>query len=111
MKCNVDATMFEEQRCFGIGMCIRNYRDHFSKAATFWQDGSPPQAGAIGLRDTISWLGRLGLSKVLIKLDCKLMVDSIIDRNTNQVEFNSIISDSQALLQQLIRFYLVLKLF
>ncbi|AES66258.2 hypothetical protein MTR_2g064920 [Medicago truncatula] len=38
---NVDAAMFEEQRCFGIGMCIRNYRDHFSKAATFWQDGSP----------------------------------------------------------------------
>jgi len=101
VKCNVDAAMFEAQRCFGIGMCIRNSRGHFLKAATCWHEGSPPpqEAKAIGLRYAISWLGRLGLSKVLIELDCKLVVDCIVDRNTNQAEFGSIISDCQALLQ------------
>jgi hypothetical protein len=102
VKCNVDAAMFEEQRCFGIGMCIRDNRGHFLKAATFWHDGSPPpqEAEAIGLRDAISWLGRLDLSRVLIELDCKLVINSIFDRNTNQAEFGSIISDCQVLLQQ-----------
>jgi len=37
---------------------------------------------------------------VLIELDRKLVVDSIVDRNTNQAKFSSIISDCQALLQQ-----------
>ncbi|AES74450.2 hypothetical protein MtrunA17_Chr6g0450231 [Medicago truncatula] len=33
MKWNVDAAMFEAQRCFCIGMYIQNSRDHFLKAA------------------------------------------------------------------------------
>lgn len=102
VKCDVDATMFEEHRCFGIGMCIRNYRSHFLKTATFWHDGSPPQQEmkAIWLRDAISWLGRLGLLKVFIELDCK----QVVDRNINQDEFGSIIFDCQALLQQHLNF-------
>ena len=85
MKCNVDPAMFEEQRCFGIGMCIWNSRGHFIKAATCWHEGSslPQEVEAIGLRDAISWLGRLDLSKVFIELDCKLVIDSIVDRKTN----------------------------
>ncbi|AET03661.1 hypothetical protein MTR_8g074230 [Medicago truncatula] len=93
MKCNVDGAMFEEQRCFGIGMCIRDYRGHFLQATTFWHDGSPPpqEAEAIGLGDAISWFGRLGMTRLLRELDCKLVVDSILDRNTNQTEFGSYI--------------------
>ena len=95
MKFNVDAAMFEAQ-----SMCIRNSRGHFLKTTTCWHAGSPPpqEAEAIGLRDAISWLGRLGLSN--IELDCKLVDDSIVDKNTNQADFGSIISDGQALLQQ-----------
>jgi len=33
VKCNIDAALFGEQRCFGIGMCIRNSCDHFIKSA------------------------------------------------------------------------------
>jgi hypothetical protein len=63
-------------------MCVRNYKGHFLKATTFWHDGCPPpqEVEAIGLRDAIYCLGRLGLSKVLIELDCKLVVDSIVDK-------------------------------
>jgi hypothetical protein len=32
VKCNIDAAIFGEQRCFGFGMCIRNSRGHFIKA-------------------------------------------------------------------------------
>ena len=72
---------------------IQDYRGRFLMAATFWHDGSPPpqEAEAIGLGDAISWLGRLGLSRLLIELDCKLVFDNILDRNTNQAEFGSYI--------------------
>ena len=34
VKCNVDTALFGDQTCFGIGLCIRNSRDHFLKALT-----------------------------------------------------------------------------
>ena len=102
VKCNVDAALFEEQRSFGIGMCIRNSSGEFIKAATTWHEGSPPaqEAEAVGLRDAIVWLGSLGLSHVHIELDCKLVVDNISDRTKNQAEFGNIITACRTLLQQ-----------
>jgi len=38
VKCNVDAAMFEEQRCFGIGMCIWNLKG--SNILAWWQPPS-----------------------------------------------------------------------
>lgn len=85
VKCNIDAAIFGEQRCFGFGMCIRNSRGHFIKALSKWYEGTPPplEAEALGLRDAILWLGQMGLSKVHIELDCRLMVDSIVDGSIN----------------------------
>jgi len=34
VKCNIDAAIFGEQRCFGFGMCFRNSQGHFVKALT-----------------------------------------------------------------------------
>ncbi|AES70895.1 hypothetical protein MTR_3g064620 [Medicago truncatula] len=42
VKCNVDAALFGEQRCFGIGMFLRNHQGHFIKALTKWYEGTPP---------------------------------------------------------------------
>jgi ribonuclease HI len=94
--------MFAEQHSFGIGMCIRNHRGHFIKAATTWHEGNPPpqEAEAIGLHDAILWLRQLGISNVHFELDCKLVVDSIVDRTNNQAEFGTIISICKSLLSQ-----------
>ncbi|KEH22055.1 hypothetical protein MTR_7g029410 [Medicago truncatula] len=46
LKCNVDASIFEEQRSFGIGMCIR---DSHGKASTKWYDGVPPPSAGMDL--------------------------------------------------------------
>jgi len=93
--------MFEQQNCFGICMCIQNHRGLFVKAATIWYEGKslPQEAEAVGLRDAISWIRRLGLSKVLIELDCKLVVDNIFYRKSNQSEFGSIIFECRSLLK------------
>jgi len=37
---------------------------------------------------------------VHIELDCKVVVDSIVDGNNNQAEFGNTISEYQSLLQQ-----------
>jgi len=34
VKCNVDAALFKEHNCFGVGMCLRYFRGHFMKAKT-----------------------------------------------------------------------------
>lgn len=56
-------------------------------------EGSPPpqEAETMGLRNAIIWLGHLGLSNVHFELDCKLVVDNIMDRTNNQAEFGKII--------------------
>jgi len=66
VKCNIDAALFSDQQCFGVGMCIRNAQAHFFKALTKWFDYYPTslEAEALGLKEAIVWLGELGLSMV-----------------------------------------------
>jgi len=102
VKCNIVAALFGEQRCFGIGTCIRNSHGHFIKAQSKSYEGvpSPPEAEVLGLRDAILWLDNLGLSKVHIELDCKLVVDNIVDSSKNESEFGNIITICRIMLQQ-----------
>jgi len=105
LKCNLDAAIFEEQM-IGIGMCIQDSHGNFIKASTKWYDGVPPpsEAEAMGLREAILWLGQLGLSKVQIELDGKLVVDNILNRTNNQSDFGNIIHMCRSLLQQFSNF-------
>jgi len=41
VKCNIDAALFSDQQCFGVGMCIRNAQGHFFKDSTKWFDYYP----------------------------------------------------------------------
>jgi len=74
-------------------MCIQNSCVHFVKASTKWYDSfpSPLEAEAMGMCDAISWIDQLGLSKMQIELDCKRVVDSIVDRSNNKSEFDNIV--------------------
>lgn len=100
VKCNLDATLFKENHCFGVGTCIRDYRGHFVKALTAWFDGvpTPMEAEAWGLKEAILWLGGMGTPNVSIELDCKLVTEDILDRSTNQSEFGQIVSDCRMLI-------------
>jgi len=54
----------------------------------------------IGLWEAISWLGELGLSMVQIELNCKLVVEGIIDKSNSQSDFGKIMSTFRSLLHQ-----------
>jgi len=52
----------------------------------------------------ILWLQQFGISNVDFELDCKLVVDSIVDRTNNLAEFGNIISTCKSLLSQFSNF-------
>ncbi|MCH92813.1 60S ribosomal protein L23 [Trifolium medium] len=68
VKCNVGAAFFNEQHKLGIGMCIRNDRGMFVRARTKWLHGCPPpvEAEAWALKEAITWMGELEISRVVI---------------------------------------------
>jgi hypothetical protein len=41
VKCNVDAAIFKDQRCYGVGMCLRGGNGEFIAAKTAWFQGIP----------------------------------------------------------------------
>lgn len=56
--------------------------------------------------DVIWWLGQLGLSKVCIELDCKLVIDIIVDRWNNHSECGNIMAICRVMLQHFLNFKL-----
>ncbi|AES97591.1 hypothetical protein MTR_5g056500 [Medicago truncatula] len=73
VKCNVDATIFKDQGCYGIDMCLTGDRGEFMRAKTAWYRGlsQPNEAEARGLKEARKWLGTLRYTSVSIELDCK----------------------------------------
>lgn len=57
VKCNVDTTIFKEQGCYGIGMCLRGDRGEFIRAKATWYKGIPQskEVKARGLKEMIKW--------------------------------------------------------
>ena len=89
----IDTTIFREQRCYGIGICIRGSLWKFIKAKTtlFFVLPQPHKAEARGLKEAIKLLDSMGLSKVSIELDCKQVVDNITRRLNINSMFGAII--------------------
>jgi ribonuclease HI len=94
VKCNVDAAIFKEQGCYGVGMCLREDRGEFIRAKTSWYKGlpQPKEAEARGLKEAIKWLGTLRFPSVSIELDCKQVVDGISSNLSTNSMFGAILN-------------------
>jgi ribonuclease HI len=57
------------------------------------------EAEAWALREAITWLVEAGLSRVVIELDCMLVVNAITDMSINNSEFGCIINSCKQLLR------------
>ncbi|GAU22170.1 hypothetical protein TSUD_251980 [Trifolium subterraneum] len=62
-----------------MGACIRNEREDFVAAFSSFIDGifTPADAEAWGLLQGLEWLVKLGYSKVIIEMDCKIVVNDM----------------------------------
>jgi len=41
VKCNIDAAIFKDQRCYGIRMCMRDAHGEYITTKTTWFQGIP----------------------------------------------------------------------
>jgi hypothetical protein len=85
---------------------IKNNRGQFIRAKTMWFEGTPPtmEAGVIGLKEAIMWLGEMDLSRMSIELDCEPVVNDIIDKSDNRIEYGSILKVCRSLLDFYLNF-------
>lgn len=93
-KCNVDAAIFKEKGIFGLGLCVRNDKGEFVKAKSMWFYGvpTPHEAEAKGLLEALKWMASLNLYKVTFELDCKSVVDGILEDKIPFTEFGCILA-------------------
>jgi len=106
VKCNVDASIFKDQGCYGVGMCLRGENGKYISTKTAWFHGipQPQEAEACSLKEAIIWLGNRGLTAVSIKLDCKQVVEDISNQIGANSELVAIINFCKASLSRLPNF-------
>lgn len=81
-KCNIDGAWFQQEARFGVGICLRDRFASFISAKTIWLNGvlKPPEIKVFGLLEALCWIHQLGIQQVDFELDCKHLVDAVIDR-------------------------------
>lgn len=93
LKCNVDATIFNQDQQFGNGMCIRDHNGQFIQAKTWFQGVSDPTiAEACGLYQAMEWLKESYNNNIISELDNKFVVDDFNHNNKDLSYLASILS-------------------
>jgi len=100
VECNVDAAIFEDVKQFGAGLCLRDEKGNFLKAFTATTTGvpTPREAEAWALHQAINWTHHLGMQNVIFELDCKLVVDNMVNNKKGSTEFHAILHRCRAIL-------------
>ncbi|KAJ9554109.1 hypothetical protein OSB04_018154 [Centaurea solstitialis] len=100
LKCNVDATVPDNNSSAGFGAVIRNHKGEFIAAKATPISSRPPvrECEALAIRDTILWVANRGESNVVFETDAKVVADAIYDPIPDDSEFGDIIKDIRSLL-------------
>ena len=95
LKCNVDGAVFSDSTHMGVGCVIRKDRGEIIQAMSNLIASclEPAEAEALALREALSWIHRLKLSKVIIEMDCKGVVDAFHFLRLDVSEFGCLLKD------------------
>ncbi|KAH1206811.1 hypothetical protein GmHk_16G047154 [Glycine max] len=87
-----NATLFQEENCFGVRMIVGHHCGNFIKAQTLVHQGvpEPHKAESWGLLQAVIWINSLGMNNVTFELDCKSVVDSTSSSYHGTSEFSYI---------------------
>lgn len=91
IKANIDAAFFSDSREIGFGCILHDgWGNHlFSRTHVMPGSYSPEESEAIGLHEALSWIKDLGITRVIIEMDAKIVVDAVNDSFSD----NSILGD------------------
>ncbi|XP_024039551.1 uncharacterized protein LOC112098152 [Citrus clementina] len=101
LKCNVDAGVFRSQGRVSFGGVIRNSEGGFIavKCQSFPGFFHPREAEALAVREALSWIKHLQLSKIIIEIDCLNVYSALISQSASSNGFGLIIADCRDLAQ------------
>jgi ribonuclease HI len=100
VKCNVDASFFNNDGATGWGWCVRDHRGRFLLAGTNLIQAhlNTLEGEAMAIKEAMSELMLRGFSNVIFESDSKIAVDAISSRHVGISEFSVLISDIKSLL-------------
>ncbi|KAM6596503.1 hypothetical protein CsatA_007027 [Cannabis sativa] len=96
IKVNVDASIFEESRSFGIGMVARDDKGLLLEGGSLLKRGviQPFVAEALGFKEALSWIKEKGWIGVHVESDCLMVIQALRGANNMISLFGSIVNDS-----------------
>jgi ribonuclease HI len=100
VKCNVDASFFDNDGATGWGWCVRDHRGRFLLAGTnlIHAQLNTLEGEAMAIKEAMHELMLRGYSNVIFESDSKIAVDAISSRHVGISDFSVIISDIKSLL-------------
>ena len=95
VKCNIDAAVFNQIQCIGIGCVVRDENGAMVIARNERIRGmlDPAIAEVMSCREALSWLKSLGLNRVILKSDAQLVIQSILNLKVDVSYFGALIND------------------
>ena len=99
LKCNVDAGVFRSHDNFSFGGVIRDAGGTFvvAKCQCFPGSFHLHEAEALAVREALSWIKNLQISKIIFEIDCLTVYSALINQTPSPNGFGLIIEDCQAL--------------
>lgn len=99
LKCNTDAAVFADERRVGLGSVIRDESGKFVAALCCNIRGnySPRDAEVLSIREALSWLKSMKLSKVIVETDCLQAFNALVDRKCPLNSFGSLVLDCKCI--------------
>ena len=102
LKCNVDATVPDNNFSAGFGAFIRNHKGEFiaAKATPISFRPTVRECEALAICDAIHWIANRREVKVIFETDAKVVVDAIYNPTIDDSEFGDVIKDIRRMLNE-----------
>lgn len=92
LKCNIDTTIFQQEKTVGRGACIDNVEGAFVASIKSYRTGVLPALEArTSLLVAITWVHDLMLQNVVFKMDCKYFFDSLHSPSSMESKLGTVI--------------------
>ena len=103
LKLNVDAAIFSELRSIGIGCVLRNSIGEFISAMVvpIPLNLAPKEAEIMGVREALSWLKQMQMTKVLVEMDSHVVFNALNRTSPASFPFAMLVKDCQNLVNSM----------
>ena len=99
LKLNVDAAVFSDLRSIGVGCVLRNSIGEFisAMAVPIPLNLTPKEAELMGVREALSWLKHMQMTKVLVEMDSHVVFNALNRISPASSPFAMLVKDCQNL--------------